>query len=38
MKLASFGLGDTSYRYFNKAVVDIQKRFERQLTTSQIIR
>ncbi|CAD7948280.1 unnamed protein product [Amoebophrya sp. A120] len=27
MKLSSFGLGDTSYRHFNKAVLDIEKRF-----------
>lgn len=27
VKLSSFGLGDTSYRYFNKSVLDIEKRF-----------
>jgi sulfite reductase alpha subunit-like flavoprotein len=26
VKLFSFGLGDTSYRYFNKAALDIEKR------------
>ena len=26
MKLSSFGLGDTSYRYFNKSVLDLEKR------------
>merc|ERR1712159_758541 len=36
MKLSCFGLGDTSYRYFNKAVLDIQKRLEELGATSLI--
>merc|ERR1719478_1469368 len=36
MKLSCFGLGDTSYRYFNKAVLDIEKRFVELGATSVI--